>query len=310
MLPLGALLWLLASFRGRRNGPWQGPLLFLAGLLIIVAPSFLYLSLSRHEPVFVSPHGGENFYIGNNPEATGVSRIPDFARGSPALQHEDFRREAERRTGSALSPAASNRFWFREGLRFITAHPLLFLKLLLFKVFLFFNANAYSDNYHLPFFLNQLWILKIPFSWRILSTLGLLGLITGWKKRKSLALLYILTVSYIVSLTLFFVTARLRLPAAPLLALFGAYGVASFFQAIKQREKKTLASLSILVVLIFIGLGLPPEATPLYASYLSAGEVYYRNGEYDRALSYLERARDALGEDPEENRLRASRIHW
>ena len=310
LLPVGALLWLLASFRGRRNGHWQGPLLFLAGLLIIVAPSFLYLSLSRHEPVFVSFHGGENFYIGNNPEATGVSRIPDFARGNPALQHEDFRREAERRTGQSLTPGENSRFWFREGVRFIVAHPLLFLKLLLLKIFFFFNANAFSDNYHLPFFQDQLWILRFPFSWRALSTLGILGMIAGWKRRKSLALLYILTVSYIISLSLFFVTARLRLPAAPLLALFGAYGVSSFFHAIKQREKKAVAGLGLIAVMVFIGLGRHPKAMPLYASYLSAGEVYYRDGEYHQALSYLKKAREAIEETTSPNRLRTYRIHY
>jgi len=53
-----------------------------------------------------------------------------------------------------------------------------------------------------------------------------------------------------------------------------------------------------------------PEATPLYASYLSAGEIYYRDGDYKQSVSYLEQARDEIEEAAPENMLRAYRIHY
>ncbi|MFH1037959.1 MAG: tetratricopeptide repeat protein [PVC group bacterium] len=298
LLPLGALAWILISFWGRGAERRNASLLFLSGILIVVIPVSLYLSLSRRELVFVSSHGGENFYIGNNPAATGVSRIPDFARGTPSLQHNDFQREAERRAGRPLSPSESSRFWFREGRRFAVSRPLLFLGLLVRKTALFFSAGSFSDNYHLPFFRDQLPILRLPFSWHVLSAGGILGMVTGWKERKRLGLLYLLTAGYAASIALFFIADRFRLPAAPFFALFAAGAVSFLFRSIRRKQTRTATGIILAGVFLFIGTGLVPEAVPSSASHLSAGEVYYRDGQYHRAVDYLKKARADLETAP------------
>ncbi|MEA1926838.1 MAG: tetratricopeptide repeat protein, partial [Candidatus Auribacterota bacterium] len=310
LLVPGIFLWII--FAGKKNEPgrWRRSLLFLAGILIIIIPAGFYFSPGPGEGGFISTHGGENFYIGNNPGATGAGRIPEFARGTPALQHNDFLYEAQRQAGRKLTPGENSRFWFREGIRFATGHPFTFLKMLFFKIYLFFSANTISDNYHLPFFQDQLPILRFPFSWHLLSTLGLLGMITGWRRRKNIAILYISIACYVASIALFFVTARFRLPAAPYLAIFGAFGVVSISKMIRDKRQKSAGGLIMAAVLIFFGLGRMPEATPAYSSYLSAGEIYYRAGQYDRALSSLIKAREELQETAPENSLRAYRLHY
>jgi tetratricopeptide (TPR) repeat protein len=310
LLPLGILLWIIFAFKKKEPGRALRPLLFLAGILIIIIPAAIYFGMGSGEGGVISSHGGENFYIGNNPEATGAGRIPDFARGTPALQHDDFLREAERRAGRNFTPGENSRFWFREGIQFIAGHPFAFLKLLVFKIYLFFSANAISDNYHLPFFKDQLPILRLPFSWHVLSTLSILGMIAGWRRRKNVALLYILTGCYVASISIFFITSRFRLPVAPLFAIFGAFGVISIWNAVREKRKKAAAVLIIAAALIFFVLGRLPETTPIYASYLSAGEIYYRDVDYDHALSYLEKARDTLKEAGTANQLRSYRIHY
>ena len=310
LLVPGIFLWLIFGFSRKEPGWLQRPLFFLSGILILIIPAFIYFSQGPGDTGFISSHGGANFYIGNNSQATGGSRIPDFARGSPSLQHNDFAREAKRRAGQEFTPGENSRFWFREGIGFITSHPFISMKLLVFKVYLFFSGNSISDNYNLSFFKGQLPILRLPFSWHALSALSILGMIAGWRRRKKLALIYILPLSYVLSIALFFVTSRFRLPLAPYLVIFASFGIISIFRAIKGKNIKTAGGLIIAAGLIFFSLGRLPEATPLYASYLSAGEIYYRDGDYKQSVSYLEQARDEIEEAAPENILRAYRIHY
>ena len=136
-------------------------------------------------------------------------------------------------------------------------------------------------------------------------------MIAGWRRRRNnFDLLYILTACYVASIALFFITSRFRLPTAPYLAIFGAAGVISVSGAIKGKRIKTATILIIFACLIFFGLGRLPKTTPIYASYLSAGEIYYRDGDYDRALSYLKKARDDLEEAETTDKLRSYRIHY
>lgn len=310
LIPVGILFWIF--FISRRPGKNLGPktfFFFLAGLLLVVFFYSFYYYSQEKEWVLISPHGGENFYIGNNPRANGASNMPDFVRGSPSLQHEDFRKEAGRRAGRELSLIQASRFWFREGLKFIIFHPLHFLKLLVLKILLFFSGTEFSDNYHLRFFRNEFAILKIPFTWRILSALGTVGMIVAWRKRKRLSLLYLFIISYILSVALFFVTSRLRIPAAPIFCLFAASALNFIWTQFRQKTwGVSLLALGAGVGL-FILFGLPREGTPIYPFYISAGEVHYRKGDYARALTYLEKARTETEKRFPEINLRNYRLY-
>lgn len=290
LLPVGGLVWLLAASRGlpRRRA---GALGLLAGLVLVLAPATLYLGRGWGGTISLSPHGGANFYIGNHPEAPGYSRIPPFARGSPALQHEDFRREAERRTGRSLTPVESSRFWFREGVGFIAASPLRFLRLAVLKVYYFFSSTSFADNYHLPFFRSFFPLLRFPLNFHLLSTLGLLGVFTGWKKRRELSLLYLLTLSYLSSIAFFFVTDRFRLPAAPFFALFAAAAASAFYRAARRRQAARALPIALLGAVLWFGLDRLPETPSPASSLLSAGEVFLRDGRYREAVAFLEEAR-------------------
>ena len=79
---------------------------------------------------------------------------------------------------------------------------------------------------------------------------------------------------------------------------------------IRERRIKPAAGLIITAGMIFFGLGYLPNTTPIYASYLSAGEIYYRDGDYDQALSYLEIAREKLEEAAPVDKLRSYLIHY
>ncbi len=308
LIPLAGLAWILTGLRGAKVKTTRPALGVLGGLLLVLLPASLYLSRAWGDPVLVSPHGGINFYIGNNPGATGYSRIPPFARGTPKLQHEDFRREARRRTGRELTPAESSGFWFREGLSFVASRPGRFIRLTGLKIYYFFSSTSFSDNYHLLFFRQFFSFLRFSLAWRLLAVLGAVGMITGWKRRKQLSLLYLLTAGYLLSIALFFVTDRFRLPAAPLLAVFAAGAVLDLGRAIGRRKAKRTVLLVFAGALLWFGLGRLPEAPSPAASYLAAGEVYSRDGRHLEAAGFLEEARAASPELPQPGDDTAYRI--
>ncbi len=299
LVPLGAAAWIiLGTAREKFRRRAAKLLLFGLGLLLPLVPFSLQYYAHEKEFALISPHGGENFYIGNNPEASGLGRMPEFARGIPELQRRDFQKEASRLTGREFSPARSSRFWFGRGLAFIGSHPLRFLRLLVLKVYLFLCGVDFFDNYNLDFFRGQFAPLAFPFSWRILSALALGGLVAGRRRGRPDDLLYIFIVSYISSIALFFVTSRFRLPAVPLFCLAAAAGMAAVFDNFRRRCFFPAAGRIVLMIVLFIVLAGPALRAPLNATYTTAAEVYAREGEMDRAADFLEKARGAFaGED-------------
>ena len=287
LIPLALLVWIFLS-PGRRKV--KTALLFLAGFIVILLPYSLQYHHHWGDWVLVSAHGGENFYLGNNPRAQGSLNLPDFARGYPSLEHDDFIREAERRSGEKLTPAGSSRFWFYRGLRFISSHPGRSLKLFLIKDYLLLSGTEISDNYQLSFFQKHLPLLRLPFTWRLLSSLGILGMILLWKKRRYLPFLYLFTFAYLISVSLFFVTSRLRLPLSPIFCLFAAGALHRIAALIGKRQLLQAGGWIGGAVGIFLFLGIFGPRTDQSAAYLSAGEVYYRAGDYRQALFWLNKA--------------------
>jgi len=310
LVPLGAAAWIaLGPDRARMKMRLVRLGLFGAGLVLPLLPfSLQYYRLER-ELVLVSPHGGENFYIGNNPGSIGLGQMPEFARGIPELQRRDFLREASRRTGRELSPAQSSRFWFGRGLAFIRDHPLRFLRLSAIKVYFFFCGVDFSDNYHLYFFRRLIPPLALPFTWRLLSALALGGAVAGWPGKKPSGLFPVFIFSYVLSIALFFVTTRFRIPVAPLFALAAAGALVAVGKEIRRRRPLPAAGRVILIAALFVFLAGPPYRPPFYAIYTSAAEVYARDGDLERAEEYLARAREEISREPAPLTFRSYRHH-
>ncbi len=298
LVPLGAAAWIVLGSQGegfRRRGAKL--LLFGAGLLLPLILFSLHYYFHEQEIVFISPHGGENFYIGNNPEASGLGMMPGFARGIPELQRKDFREEAERLTGRELTSGQSSRFWLERGLAFIRAKPLRFIRFLFFKVYLFFCGADFFDNYSLEFFRGQFSLLAFPFSWRILSALALGGFIAARPRGRPATLLHIFIACYIFSIVLFFVTSRLRIQIVPLLGLSASAVLVEIFHNWSHRRWLPAAGETVLVGILFVFLAGPDYRPPASAVCTTAAEVFAREGEMERAVEYLEKAREEAGRE-------------
>ncbi len=226
---LGLFLWLepTALSRGRRVS-WKRPLLLAAGVVLALLPVVLVNVRASGEWMLTSAQGGMNFYIGNGPEATGTY-VP-FSDNSQDPQQllADSRRVAARllaeRTGEPvapeeLTPARSSRILWTETLRSMAADPLGWLRMAARKARLFWNAYEIPDaedqvvNRELSAVLA---LTPVSFGW--LAPLALLGFVPAFLRAPREGwLLAAGTLGVFVSVMLFFVLGRYRLPVVPFL---------------------------------------------------------------------------------------------
>ena len=128
----------------------------------------------------LDPHdsaAGQNFYTGNNPaNPYGAYGIVPFVRANPHFEQQDFRAEAERRTGRTLEANAVSRFWFDASLTHMREHPGFALRAFARKFALFWNHFEISDSQDQYLLARESWILRLPLpGFGLLVPFALLG---------------------------------------------------------------------------------------------------------------------------------------
>ncbi|HXI03048.1 MAG TPA: glycosyltransferase family 39 protein, partial [Candidatus Saccharimonadales bacterium] len=291
-------VWALWPRRGRTWGKaLVAAAALTAGTLLPILPFTVRNAVVGHELVLISSLGGENFYTGNNEIASGRYTPPPFVRPDPEYEHLDFRREAARRAGHPLTRREANDFWFREGLKFITGHPVRYAALLWDKLAVFFNDFERPDNYSYYNFARFASLLRGPvlhFVW--IAPLGLLGIALSRRRWGSLAPLLITLAAFLASALIFFTQSRYRMPAVPLLCLFGAHAAVELVSSARAMRWTTLAwSIPALVVLTLF-VRVDPGNTPLFDAQNEAlvAEMYLEAGRLDEAVASYRRSLDDL----------------
>jgi len=239
------------------------------------------------------------FYIGHNDAANGLYVAPRWAT-SGEFQAEVWgvRDALARELGRPLTLAESARWLFAEGWRWALAHPADELRLLWTKLRCFWNVIDAPTNLSIHF--ARAWsplLRALPSGFAFYAPLGLLG--AWWSRsrwRECWALYAWLLVSLLTSL-LFFVSAEYRLPALPVLALFGAGAV----DAVARGSSGAGAPgsgrgwtwmLGVPAVWLFCSLApaVLSAQTALGPEYAKFGTLYARRGDLARARTMFERA--------------------
>jgi Flp pilus assembly protein TadD len=201
-----------------------------AGLLIVLAPFAVRNRLVAGEWILVSSHGGLNFYIGNNPEADGTYHsVPGI---TPAIegQARDARRRAEQALGRPLSASQVSGYFYDRAFAFIRSEPRAAGRLFAHKLAYALNAVEVPLNYSYAYFSRDeptLLSALVVGSWLVVP-LGLVGLFVHPQlaHRQAWKVWTAFVPAYLLSLTLFFVSARYRLPLLVPLCLSAGAAVA------------------------------------------------------------------------------------
>jgi len=260
-VPLLALAFWWRLPAPRRAG-WALPASLLLGALMVIAPVTVRNRIVGDAWILTTANAGQNFYIGNNPaNTTGEYTKLPFVDANPKHEERGFAREAARRTGRELTPAATSRFWFAQGLAYVTAEPADWLALLWKKNRVFWGAFEVPDNFDYYFYRETASILRLPLpGFGLIAPLGLLGLLLAWRRGTWLRLLACYVLLYAVTVVAFFVFSRFRMVMMPALFVFAGIALSDLFSRFQRRERRQSGLLLIGLALAGLWVHVPIRA--------------------------------------------------
>jgi 4-amino-4-deoxy-L-arabinose transferase-like glycosyltransferase len=235
--------------------------LFLAAYTVSPAIVIGINSAKEGRPVGLTTSAGFNFFEGNSQYATGYhADIPGFPRtaeGEFDAAVWFVRIELHDWSTSELKVL---KYYRIQALSWIASNPGAWLGLTFKKFYYFFNRLEIPDNYNYSFMCEHSVLLRLPFAgnW-LIAPLALAGIIFLWPlKRKSeagkkpassgISLLLIFALGYMVAVILFYVTGRMRLPAAPFLIIISSLFIMRSVEAVRAKPKSAIIRAVILVV--------------------------------------------------------------
>jgi tetratricopeptide (TPR) repeat protein len=261
--------------------------LFLSGfgLMAVVLSVTVRNVVVGGDVVLISANGGVNFHIGNNADQDRAVAIP------PGIAWEEMVTEPVR-AGFTL-PSQRSAYFYRKALSYIAAQPGDYAALMASKLYQFWsgpelkrNQDVYYARRHSQLLSWLLWDRGLSFPFGIVGPLAMAGLVLTWRRREpAVRLLRLFALSYMAAVLLFFVTARYRMPAIPVLLIFAAWTCRQLVIDWRGGRYRSFAALGGAVAVLTVVLNLPAATVPEDDAQLhfDLGEVYLRKGEYQRS---------------------------
>jgi Tfp pilus assembly protein PilF len=283
--------WLLLDFRDvavRRRVAWAA--VFAGASLVVLLPVGFRNYRVGGEFLISTSQLGPNFYIGNNPHASGSYEplVPD--RGDPLYERDDAMRLASNAAGRALSPGEVSDYWLGQSFAYIRRQPFHWLALLGKKVLLTFNAAELPDTESIAAYADYSRILK-GLIWLNLGVMLPLAVFGGWVHRagwRRLLVLYGMLAGLAVAVALFYVVARYRHPIVPIVLLFSAAGLSGLLDMRLgglRRWGPGLAGAGLVAIVANLPIEVVQDQT-----YLNLGSLLVQNGRPDDAVPLLLKA--------------------
>ena len=344
----GALAWAWFAEGGKAPRPRRvrAAAALVAGVALAILPFTVRNWMVTGEPVLITAHGGINFYVGNNERATGFFTPPPGFPPMPGLFNREIPRQvAEASTGhSGMTDAQVSDYWLERGMSFIREHPHHFVRLTLRK------ARAFLNGYEVPLNVDYTLMRQISTSLKfafvplaVVLPLGLVGMAVAAREWRRHLLFLLYFVAYSLSVILFFVTARYRLPIVPVLLLYAGFCLRFFLAAMARPGQFVAIAVSLAVAALLVnsnlglqfneayvahsraftleGLGRTDAAIALYEkalglnpdllyTHIQLARIYARRGQVDRAEAhYAAAARLAPGDTVLRDEIDAFRLH-
>ena len=246
---------------GRRAA---GAGLVILGIFLGTSPAWIHNSVVAHDPVFLSAHSGINFWIGNNPVASGYPKFPPGLHAEQQAMLRDSIAAAERARGHALRRSEVSSFWSGKASQWIVQHPWAWMELLGKKARNFWNAFQYDDLSIITQLREQTVIFPGP-GFGVIAALALPGFIIGCWRNKNARWLAAAILLLMVSLFTVFVTERYRLVALPGLLLFAAFGLIELWAGIVARRYLSCRLYLLLLVFSTVFVSLPQRDSTLWS---------------------------------------------
>jgi len=266
--------------------PWMVGL----ALLIGTAPALVGVTVRNHaasgEWTALPYNSGINFYIGNASTSNGSIPQFSFLRYDPQYEEIDSVAEATKRAGHPLTATQSSQFWWEETGHEILNDPGHWFWVMGNKFMLWANWYEITDNESIYFVRKYTPILNwpLPGFWLALP-LGFAGLVWSIRRRNPMtALCASFAVIQIISVLVFHIAERYRLPAVPIMIALGACAIVDI---VRRQASAIPAALSAFVGLILVVLPTPglPNGQDLSNHESMLGVVAANSGNMTEAIA-------------------------
>ena len=205
--------------------------LFFAGLFAGTSPAWLHNYFVAKDPVLLSAHSGLNFWMGNNPDATGYPKIPSgLSAGQEGLLRDSITR-AEEAAGHPLKRSEVSKYWSGKADAWVKENRGAWVALIGVKLRNFWNAFQYDDLSEITL-LREAGVLTPGLSFGVVAALGLPGmLIAAWRLPRARWVVAAVLLQ-MCALMPVFITERYRLCAVPGLVIFAAFSIVEIWRAL------------------------------------------------------------------------------
>jgi tetratricopeptide (TPR) repeat protein len=292
----------------KKHSDYRKSILTLATLTIacmaVLSPAFVRNYVVAKDVVFISSYGGINLYVGNHPEASLVEpKIPELMELAGIENWTCFDYPAivcgiaAKKGKSEITFSEANHYFYQKAFQFIKEKPGMFLKNMLTKAMLFWGPHEITNDTVMEYDKRFSGVLRLlpGFSWfAALFVFGSAVTISRIRDHKENAashtaalniLLWLYVGTYFLSVIIYFVAGRYRVPIIPVMLLFSAVGVVWLFEALRAKSVgRTASGFSIIVILFLLFRLNPTGYVPDQSTWhLRKAMAYTASGEDDKA---------------------------
>jgi tetratricopeptide (TPR) repeat protein len=289
------LAWIWWGLQGSRTARSWASAWVITGVFVVLLPVGVRNLMVGGEFHLSTAQSGPNFFIGNQARADGTYVPLRPGRGSPEYEQADAVELASRAAGRQLSVGEVSRYWMGRALDDIRSHPVGWMRLEARKFRLLWNdveiLDTESQESHEDYS-PVLFLLAHVARFGVLVPLACLGLWISWGDRRRLWLLYAMTAAYSVSVLVFYVVARYRLPFVPILMMLAALAVVrgrAF--AFTLKPARAITGVAVLaVVTLWCNIPVASADAMRAASYQNLGTTLQEAGRLDEAVDAFQHA--------------------
>jgi tetratricopeptide (TPR) repeat protein len=248
----------------------------------------------------LSAHGGINFWLGNNPEATGYPHFPGMRAGQAGMLRDSVD-QAEAAAGRNLNRSEISQFWSAKARAYIANNPREWLNLIGRKVGNFWNGFEYDDLGVIANFREHRVVFPGP-HFAIIAVLAIPGFFFSLRAFPSSRWIAAAILLHLAAVLPVFVTERYRLAVVPGLLVFAASGLRELWQSCSLGRYRRLGAYFAILSVAAILVTLPRNDPTLWAMQpYDLGRQALESGDYQRAEEQLRRARFYAPDNPETN---------
>jgi tetratricopeptide (TPR) repeat protein len=243
---------------------WQGRLIALtclaAGSMAPIIPVAVRNYRASGQFIPICTYGGANLYVGNNPHAEDTIAL----RPGPAWDRLMRLPDAE----GMVSPREREAHFLGLFMDYVRRQPGDFFAGLARKARLYFNGREIPRNVDLYMHRQFSGVLSLLvwqigsfcFPFGVLLPLGLVGMFVGGRRPPHRVLLVGYALACAVSVVVFFVAGRYRLPVVPVLAIFAVHAVFWLRDQISRARYRRAGGAGLVLVVLGLGVNLPAKA--------------------------------------------------